>query len=171
MRHNNNRLLTLMYIIFIVAALWLAWWVAGEYYKPYPPATPTPTYWPTRATSTIVPSVTPTEVIHTPVQPTIGYTETPYEPPVTITNTPQPISTFTPMPTGTPVAYAYPIQKYIECQMWVFRGNRVMHYLWCRSLPGQAVTGTPRGDGAIWWEPIPPQVTAAPFTGSPIFTP
>jgi len=152
---KTNYPLVVAYIVFILAVLLLAWWIAGDFYKPYPPATPTPTtYWPTRVTATIVPSATPTKVIHTPIQPTIGYTATPIEPPVTVTSTPIPPTytpTMTPTMTPTQVTYMYPIHisREYACEMWLFRGNRVVHYLHCRLL--LPLTG--------------------PFTGSPIFIP
>jgi hypothetical protein len=148
--------------------------MAGDYYKPYPPATPTPTpgYWPTRVTATIVPSATPTKIIVTPIQPTIGYTATPYEPPVTVTSTPEPI--FTQVLTSTPtVASLYPIQKSIDCEMLLFKNNRVIHYLWCRVFgkDRQPALGTPPYSDIITWPPDVVTWTAIPITYSPTYIP
>ena len=164
----------LLYLLFILLVLVLAWWIAGDIYKPYPPATPTPTpgYWPTRITATIIPSATATEVIVTPIQPTIGYTATPYEPPVTVTSTPEPI--FTQVLTSTPtVASLYPIQKSIDCEMLLFKNNRVIHYLWCRVFGKDRppALGTPPYSDIITWPPEATTWTAIPITDSPIFTP
>ena len=174
MRRRRQRKAVLLYLLFILLVLVLAWWMAGDYYKPYPPATPTPTpgYWPTRITATIIPSATATEVIVTPIQPTIGYTALPYEPPVTVTSTPEPI--FTQVLTSTPtVASLYPIQKSIDCEMLLFKNNRVIHYLWCRVLGKDRppALGTPPYSDIITWHPDVVTWTAVPFTGSPIFTP
>lgn len=142
-----------MFLFLLLLLLVVAWWISGEIYKPYPPATPTitPGFWPTRVTATIVPSATPTAAIHTPVQPTIGYTETPIIPPVTVTSTPIPQPTITATPI--PVVYPAQIQQDYECELWIFRGSRVLHYIRCRLLE-------PRH-----------RISPVPFTGSPIFIP
>ena len=159
---RTNYPLVVAYIVFILAVLLLAWWIAGDYYKPYPPATPTasPGYWPTRITATIVPSATPTKVVHTPIQPTIGYTATPTVL-ITIENTPTPENTSTSQPaiTATPIPVVYPAQitKEYACEMWLFRGVKVFHYIRCMFIE-------PR-------QKISPIRTEEPFTGSPIFVP
>ena len=162
----------LLYLLFILLVLVLAWWMAGDYYKPYPPATPTPTlgYWPTRITATIIPSATTTEVIVTPIQPTIGYTATPYEPPVTVTATPEP--TFTQEVTATPV-FAYAIQKRIDCEMIIFRNERIIHYIWCKVFGKDRppALGTPPYSDIITWPPDVVTWTAIPITYSPTFIP
>ena len=146
-RGYKCRVIVAIWIVLVV--LLVAWWIGESIYKPYPPATPTPGYWPTRITATIVPSATPTEVIHTPIQPTIGYTATPYEPPVTVTATPTVLITI--KNTATPIPIVYPIQKSIdyECEMWLFKGNMVIHLPWCRDY----------------------EVILLPFVNSPIFIP
>ena len=172
---KTNYPLVVAYIVFILAVLLLAWWIAGDYYKPYPPATPTATqgYWPTRITATIVPSATPTKVIHTPIQPTIGYTETPVVPPVTVT--PEPSATFTPVliSTATQAPLVYGVQKTIECEMMIFRGRLVIYYPYCRIIERRTLaTRLPSEDDVIWWPPITkPPYPVATFTGSPIFIP
>ena len=172
---RTNYPLVVAYIVFILAVLLLAWWIAGDYYKPYPPATPTasPGYWPTRITATIVPSATPTKVVHTPIQPTIGYTATPTVL-ITIENTPTPENTMTPVPSETPVPVVYAIQKSIECEMMIFRGRLVIYYPYCRIIERRTLaTRLPSEDDAIWSPPIPktPPYPVATFTGSPIFIP
>ena len=146
-RGYKCRVIVAIWIVLVV--LLVAWWIGESIYKPYPPATPTPGYWPTRITATIVPSATPTEVINTPIQPTIGYTATPYEPPVTVTATPTVLITI--KNTATPIPIVYPIQKSIdyECEMWLFKGNMVIHLPWCRDY----------------------EVILLPFVNSPIFIP
>lgn len=149
--------------------------MAGYYYKPYPPATPTPTpgYWPTRVTATIVPSATPTKVIVTPIQPTYPpSTATPYQPPVTVTATPEP--TFTAVLTSTPtLASLYPIQKSIDCEMIIFRGGKVIHYIWCKVFGKDRppALGTPPYSDIITWPPDVVTWTAIPITYSPTFVP
>lgn len=145
MRRHYRRVVRAIIVILLV--LVLAWWIAGELYQPYPPqATPTPGYWPTRITATIVPSATPTRVIHTPIQPTIGYTETPMQPPVTITPIPTftstlistPISapTYTPTPqiTETPTVILYNIvkDKEYDCITYFIRpwGIKAIYRCW-----------------------------------------
>lgn len=122
MRRRNDKSV-LVFILFILVVLVLAWWIAGDYYKPYPPATPTatPGYWPTRVTATIVPSATPTRVIVTPIQPTIEYTATPYEPPVTVTSTPVPVYTDTPTITPLPILYNSDKDKETLCTTYFIR--------------------------------------------------
>ena len=174
MRRRNDKSV-LVFILFILAVLVLAWWIAGELYRPYPPAaTPTTGYWPTRITATIVPSATPTRVIVTPIQPTIGYTETPMQPPVTVT----PAPTFTPTltATSTPIPILYSIDKDKEtwCVTYFIRpwGIKKIDRCWTYQRVKDA-TPTPCWDCIIWWPPIPktPPFPVVTFTGSPIFIP
>jgi len=182
---KTNYPLVVAYIVFILAVLLLAWWIAGDYYKPYPPATPTatPGYWPTRVTATIVPSATATKVVHTPIQPTIGYTATPTVL-ITIENTatpentvaPQPNATFTPVliSTSTSAPLVYAIQKSIECEMMIFKLKLEIYYPYCRIIEKRVpqTIKMPGEDDVIWQPPITtPPYTSAPFTGSPIFIP
>lgn len=138
MRQRYKRKTIIIFWI-ILLVLVLVWWIGGEIYNPYPPSTPTPGYWPTRVTATIVPSATPTEVIHTPIQPTIGYTATPYEPPVKITNTPVPptftpvlISTATSAPTPVPILYKSVEDKEYTCVTYFIRpwGIKTIYRCW-----------------------------------------
>ena len=175
MRRRRQRKAVLLYLLFILLVLVLAWWIAGDIYKPYPPPTPTPTpgYWPTRITATIIPSATTTEVIVTPIQPTYPpSTATPYEPPVTVTSTPEP--TFTAVLTSTPTsASLYPIQKSIDCEMLLFKGNRVIHYIWCKVFGKDRPPPlrTPPYSDIITWPPDVITWTAIPITYSPTFIP
>ena len=171
MKRGYKRRVIVAFLI-VLLVLVLAWWIGDGIYNPYPPATPTvtPGYWPTRVTATIAPSATPTMVVHTPIQPTIGYTATPYEPPVTAT----PTVLITIKNTATPMPLVYPIQKSIECERMIFKGRLTIYYPYCRIIRRRIplTTRIPGEDDAIWWPPITtPPYTSIPFTGSPIFTP
>lgn len=98
---KNKYPLVVKVTVFILVMLLLAWWVTGKCIKPYPPPTPTNTVFISTATTTIAPSATPTKVVRTPVQPTIGYTKTPTILPETATPIPEPTATPTPEPTRT----------------------------------------------------------------------
>jgi len=173
MRRWYKRRVIVAFLIVLLVVL-LAWWIGEGIYKPYPPATPTvtPGYWPTRVTATIVPSATPTKIVHTPIQPTIGYTITPTvfaTSENTATATPQPTETITPMP------LVYPIQKSIEyeCVTYFIRpwGVKKINRCW-HPEERKLTTPIPCWDCVIWWPPITtPPYTSVPFTGSPIFTP
>lgn len=109
----------LLYLLFIILALTLSWWIAGEYYKPYPPATPTINYWPTRIAATPAQPVA-TATHSTPIQPTIGYTETLPSPTATVTSTPAP-PTYTPTTTPIPVMYRINNDKEPRCVTYFIR--------------------------------------------------
>lgn len=177
MRRRRQRKAVLLYLLFILLVLVLAWWMAGDNYRPYPPATPTPGYWPTRVTATIVPSATPTKVIHTPIQPTYAVTPTSAEPSPTAEETHTPVPIFSPTLTVTPIPILYTIvkDKQTVCMTYFIRawGVKAIPRCW-QYERNRAVIPTPCGpDCVIWWEPIPetPPVSAVPFTGTPIYIP
>lgn len=148
-RGYKRRVIVAFWVILLV--LLLAWWIGDGIYNPYPPATPTstPGYWPTRVTATIVPSATPTKVIHTPIQPTIGYTATPTELPVTVTSTPQPTQQPAVTPSATPVTILYRfVRDKDTCTLYIIRPWSIK-------------------SRSCGWYPV----MRGRFTGSPIFIP
>jgi len=143
-------------IVWIIVVLFIAWWIGGEYYKPYPPptqaVTPTRTSQPTWTATNIPtdqPTATPTaSPTNQPTdQPTATQTPTPTDQP-----TIQPVETATPTATTLPILYDSVEDKEYECMTFYIRpwGIKVIYRCW---LPQP--TATPDGK----------------FDGSPIFVP
>ena len=180
---RNHKPRVIWSIVWIIVLLFFTWWIAGDYYRPYPP----PTQIPTRTVA-----ATWTSPVHTPTErptetqvipPTDRPTET-QAPPPTQTPTALPVIT-QPQATETPgpaILYETVEDKDTLCVTYFIRpwGIKKIYRCYVMVAPGQFVALpsylqlTPTKG---WYEIITyPPITTTPFVvdtfvPSPIFTP